>query len=117
MNGRLKRNGNGKNLSGNRGQTRFYSSNESRASIVRTLTFRCPRAFESVPRIASAPLEDRTGESHVAEAGVPVEMMKIESDPISKIGSSKGTGSARSCRRRPVSVDPFNCRFPRRVPL
>ena len=81
MNGRLKRNGNGKNLSGNRGQTRFYSSNESRGSIVRTLTFRCPRAFESVPRIASAPLEDRTGESHVAEAGVPVEMMKIESDP------------------------------------
>ena len=41
----------------------------------------CPRSFEVVLRSASAPLEERTGASHVAEAGVRVEMMKIESDP------------------------------------
>ena len=36
-----------------------------------------------MPRSASALLEDRTGASHVAEAGVRAEMMKIESDPNS----------------------------------
>ena len=35
----------------------------------------------AVPRSASAPLEDSPGASHVAAAGVRVEMMKIESDP------------------------------------
>ena len=36
---------------------------------------------KAVTHPASAPLEDSTGASHVAEAGVRVEMMKIESDP------------------------------------
>jgi len=37
---------------------------------------------KAVPRSASAPLEDSTGASHVAEADVRVEMMKIESDQV-----------------------------------
>jgi len=59
-----------------------------------------------VPRSAGAALEDSTGASHVAEGGVRVEMMKIESDP-----------NFRSCRCRAGSVEPFNRRFPRTVPL
>ena len=39
----------------------------------------CPRGFGATQ--ASASLENNTGASHVAEAGVRVEMMKIESDP------------------------------------
>ena len=48
-----------------------------------TLRLRCPRAFESgaTQRERTAPLEDSTGASHVAEAGLRVAMMKIESDP------------------------------------
>ena len=38
----------------------------------------------AVPRSASAPLEDSTGASHIVEGGVRVEMVKIESAPISK---------------------------------
>ena len=60
----------------------------------------------AVPRSASAPLEDSTGASHIVEGGVRVEMVKIESAPIFKVGSSSKTrSSARSCRCRAVSVD------------
>ena len=38
----------------------------------------------AVPRSASAPLEDSTGATHIVEGGVRVEMVKIESAPISK---------------------------------
>jgi len=38
---------------------------------------------KAVARRASAPLEDSLDASHVADAGVRVEIMKIESDPIS----------------------------------
>ena len=34
-----------------------------------------------MPGSASPPLENSTGASHVAEAGVRMEMMKMESDP------------------------------------
>ena len=47
-----------------------------------TLMLRCPREVESGAGAALlASLENRTGAPYVAEAGVRVERMKIESDP------------------------------------
>ena len=82
MNGGLKRDGNGKTLS-DWGRTRF-SSFERTPGLTRARHVDAQVSAlrsKAAPSNASAPLEDSPGASHITEAGVRVEMMKIESDP------------------------------------
>jgi len=76
---------------------------------------RCPRAVESGATQRSALLEDSTGASHVAKAGVRVEMMKIESDPnFQKIGSTRNT-SLRISNLCFLNAEPQRCAEPQRA--